>query len=81
MSPVPGVSEACLCLQVEELEEELLDHTQEVERLRSELVRAHRATFLSNKHSLTRLSLGAEREAQNQNRTRILTEQPEGPIL
>lgn len=29
-----------LCLQVEELEEKLLDQTQEVERLRSELVRS-----------------------------------------
>lgn len=30
-----------LCLQVEELEEKLSDQTQEVERLRSELVRLH----------------------------------------
>lgn len=29
-----------LCLQVEELEEKLSDQTQEVERLRSELVRS-----------------------------------------
>lgn len=30
-----------MCLQVEELEEKLSDQTQEVERLRSELVRLH----------------------------------------
>lgn len=35
-------------LQVEELEEKLLDQTQEVERLRSELVRPRWTTFLRN---------------------------------
>lgn len=37
-----------LCLQVEELEEKLSDQTQEVERLRSELVRPCWITFLRN---------------------------------
>lgn len=37
-----------LCLQVEELEEKLSDRTQEVERLRSELVRPCWMTFLRN---------------------------------
>lgn len=37
-----------LYLQVEELEEKLSDQTEEVERLRSELVRPCRITFLRN---------------------------------
>lgn len=40
-----------LCLQVEELEEKLSDQTQEVERLRSELVRLHLGVLHPDKMS------------------------------
>lgn len=63
-----------LCLQVEELEEKLLDQTQEVERLRSELVRLEEPwEKLRQSHSYTVAHYSRITWKQTQNTDIVIT--------